>query len=246
MMWKKFALASIIVSLFVGLGWFWATQGLEQIEVPAAPENFEQQQQTEHSLTEPSSLWVIVNKHAGLPEKYVPKNLSAPPVRLRLNANEQQMMLAKVAHKDLQAMFQAASKDGITLVFGSGYRSGELQREFYTQYVANDGQKSADRLSARPGYSEHQTGLAADLVSADSACYLEACWAQTDEGKWLAANAHKYGFIIRYPKGKESITGYKYEPWHVRYVGRDLAKKVYDSGKTLEEYFELEPAPDYT
>lgn len=235
----------MLVVSFVGLGWFWINRNLEQIQVPSSPDALQQSSDPKYSLAEPNSLWVIVNKHNSLPEKYVPSDLTAPNVRLRLNANEEQMKLAKPAHKDLVAMFEAAKRDGVMLVFGSGYRSGELQREFYTQYVAQDGQKAADRLSARPGHSEHQTGLALDLVSDSNECYLETCWAKTREGKWVAKHAHTYGFIIRYPNHQEQTTGYKYEPWHIRFVGKDLSQKIYDSGKTLEEYFGLEPAPDY-
>lgn len=244
-MWKKLSVVIVVALVLSALGWFLVTNNLQQVEVPEPPAPNPGQMETELSLQDPESLWVIVNKHNALPENYVPKNLGAPNVKLRLNANEEQMMLAKPARKDTQAMFNAAKKDGVALVFGSGYRSGELQREFYTQYVAQDGKKAADHYSARPGYSEHQTGLALDLVSESSECYLEVCWAKTPEGKWVAANAHKYGFVIRYPNKKQDITGYQYEPWHLRYVGRDLAQKVYDADQTLEEYFGLEAAPDY-
>ena len=106
------------------------------------------------------------------------------------------------------------------------------QKIIYNDYVARDGQLMADTYSARPGYSEHQSGLAIDVNS------LDQDWENTPEGKWLSANCYKYGFIIRYPKGKEDITGYMYEPWHIRYVGKDLAEKLYNNGNwlTLEEY----------
>ncbi len=92
---------------------------------------------------------------------------------------------------------------------------------------------------ARPGYSEHQTGLAADVSRADGACELKACFSQTAEGQWLATRAWDYGFILRYPEGKEMATGYEYEPWHIRYVGVELARAVRDSGQTLEEFARL-------
>lgn len=244
-MWKKFLIGLLVIAGFAGLGWFWVSRGLQQVVAPDLPDVSEQKETPRFSLTEPDSLWVIVNKHYSLSEKYVPADLSTPRVKLRLNANEEQMKLAKPAHKDLVAMFNAAKKAGVTLVLGSGYRSGETQREVYTRAVAQDGQASADRLSARPGHSEHQTGLALDLSSADNTCFLETCWATTKEGKWVAANAHKFGFIVRYPRKKTSITGYLYEPWHVRYVGRELSQKIHNAKTTLEEYFELEPAPDY-
>lgn len=134
------------------------------------------------------------------------------------------------AYNALDEMQTAAAKEGIVLYVVSGFRDYDTQEEIYNRYVSYDGKANADRYSARPGHSEHQTGLAFDLNE------LEESFGETREGKWLAANAHKYGFIIRYPKGKEHITGYMYEPWHVRYLGKDIATKVYNSGLTLEEY----------
>ena len=122
---------------------------------------------------------------------------------------------------------------GLSLWIASGYRSYWTQNTLYNNYVASDGKEEADTYSARPGYSEHQTGLAFDLNS------VEDSFANTDEGKWVKDNCYRYGLIIRYPKGKESITGYIYEPWHLRYVGVEFATKLYNNGDwiTLEEYF---------
>ena len=135
-----------------------------------------------------------------------------------------------VAKAALDEMFAAAKNDGITLKVVSGFRSYSTQKTLYGNYVKRDGQAAADRYSARAGHSEHQTGLAFDLNSTKDS------FADTKEGKWIAQNAHKYGFIVRYPKDKEEITGYMYEPWHVRYLGKDIAPKVFDSGLCLEEY----------
>lgn len=121
----------------------------------------------------------------------------------------------------------------------SGYRSYPTQVQLYNRYVARDGKKAADKYSARPGYSEHQTGLTFDVGGVNSDKNLYASFGKTKEGQWIAKNAHKYGFIVRYPKGKEKVTGYQYEPWHLRYLGKGTATKVYQSGKTLEEYVEL-------
>lgn len=125
---------------------------------------------------------------------------------------------------------------GLSLWIASGYRSYWTQKTLYNNYVASDGKEEADTYSARPGYSEHQTGLAFDLNS------VEDSFANTDEGKWVKDNCYRYGLIIRYPKGKESITGYIYEPWHLRYVGVELATKLYNDGDwiTLEEYFGID------
>lgn len=135
-----------------------------------------------------------------------------------------------VANTALQKMFAAAKIDGLNLFVNSGFRSYETQKYLYNNYVARDGKSEADRYSARPGHSEHQTGLGFDINKADSS------FEGTPEAIWLAENCHKYGFIVRYPQGKEHITGYIYEPWHVRYLGVDIATAVYNSGLCLEEY----------
>lgn len=133
-------------------------------------------------------------------------------------------------------MKSEASKLGLDLYISSGFRSYSLQNTIYNNYVNMDGKANADTYSARAGHSEHQTGLAFDLNSIDSS------FADTQEGKWVNDNAYKYGFIIRYPKDKESITGYIYEPWHLRYVGTNLATKLYNDGNwiTLEEYYGID------
>ena len=138
-----------------------------------------------------------------------------------------------VANAALQEMFAAAKADGINLRVVSGFRSYTTQKNLYDKYVKRDGVAAADRYSARAGHSEHQTGLAFDINNASSS------FIGTAEAKWLAENSYKYGFIIRYPEGKESITGYKYEPWHVRYLGVDIATAVYNSGLCLEEYLNI-------
>ncbi len=134
------------------------------------------------------------------------------------------------AHAAFKNMQSAASSAGLNIYIASGFRSYETQRQIYNSYVASYGQAKADTFSARPGHSEHQTGLCFDLNSIDDS------FAYTQEGAWVAENCYKYGFIIRYPKGKESITGYQYEPWHIRYLGVDLATSVHNSGLSLEEY----------
>ncbi|GIN87329.1 hypothetical protein J6TS2_37150 [Heyndrickxia sporothermodurans] len=147
--------------------------------------------------------------------------------------------MRKVAAVALEKMFSAAEKDGIYLAGASGYRSQETQVSLYNNYVNIDGKNLADRYSARPGHSEHQTGLAIDVSGASGECAIEDCFAGTAEAKWLANHAHEYGYIIRYPKGKENLTGYIYEPWHIRYVGEDVSKEIYYRDITLEEYFNV-------
>jgi len=144
---------------------------------------------------------------------------------------------SKEARAAFEKMAQDARKHGFELVAFSTYRSYEYQQMLYNRYVQRDGKEKADRYSARPGYSEHQTGLAFDIgEKGREDLWLTEEFGESPAGKWLAANAHKYGFILRYPKGKEHITGYMYEAWHFRYLGVDLATKVKESGLTLEEY----------
>lgn len=135
---------------------------------------------------------------------------------------------------DAQAAFDKmqadAAKEGLNIYISSGFRSYDYQAGLYDRYVQRSGKAEADRYSARAGHSEHQTGLAFDLNS------IDMTFADTDECEWVNKHCAEYGFIIRYPKGSESITGYMYEPWHLRYLGVENAKKVYDSGLTLEEY----------
>ena len=127
-----------------------------------------------------------------------------------------------------------AANQGLNIWFASGFRSYDYQAQIYNNYVARDGQTLADTYSARPGYSEHQSGLAIDVNQIDDS------FAGTPEAVWLENHCHEYGFILRYPKGKENITGYQYESWHVRYVGTDLSYAVHASGLTLEEYFGID------
>lgn len=139
---------------------------------------------------------------------------------------------------DAQAAFDkmqaAAAKEGLNIYISSGFRSYDYQSGLYDRYVQRSGKAEADRYSARPGHSEHQTGLAFDLNS------IDMTFADTDECAWVNEHCAEYGFIIRYPQGSESITGYMYEPWHLRYLGTENAKKVYDSGLTLEEYLGID------
>lgn len=199
-----------------------------------------------YSLSDPNSIWVVVNKKRPLPAGYKPVDLINPDVPLRLGAGEEQMFIRREVANAVKEMFLAANKDGASgLVFGSGYRSEALQKQFYDSYAAKSGAAAADKFSARPRYSEHQTGLSFDLTSKSGKCHLEICFGDMPEGKWAAENAHKFGFIIRYPNSKVDKTGYQSEPWHLRYVGRKLAGEIKKSGQTLEEFFGLGSAAQY-
>lgn len=210
---------------------------------PAAKPAFDKQQR---SVSDPASIWVVANKRRPLdPATYTPQ-VAAPAMRLRLSASAPEMQVSTAAKADLERLDAAAKAAGVPLMLASGYRSYQTQTAVYASEVRAYGQAQADRQSARPGHSEHQTGLAIDLAPASGACMIEECFGSLPEGRWLAANAHAYGFIIRYPQGKEAVTGYLYEPWHLRYIGTDLAAELHRQGNpTLEEFFGLGAAPSY-
>nr|WP_318540544.1 D-alanyl-D-alanine carboxypeptidase family protein [Terribacillus saccharophilus] len=192
------------------------------------------------TVDNPDSIEVVVNKTRKFPDGWEPKDLVEPDVPFYFSEHLEKRKMRKEAAEALEELFAASQKDGMELVAASGYRSEERQKEIYENNVATQGQEETDKVSSRPGRSEHQTGLAIDLTSAEMALALEETFIDTDEGKWLAEHAHEYGYIIRYPEGKSDITGYSYEPWHIRYVGKDLAKQIYEEDTTLEEHFQME------
>lgn len=144
------------------------------------------------------------------------------------------------ARAAFEKMAARAKQDGFTLVAFSGYRSYDYQTTLYNNYLKRDGKTAADRYSARPGYSEHQSGLSYDIgEKGHEDLWLTSEFGDSPAGQWLVNNAHKYGFILRYPEGKEDITGYMYESWHFRYVGVEVATAIYEANSTLEEYLNL-------
>ncbi|MCR8644807.1 M15 family metallopeptidase [Paenibacillus sp. N1-5-1-14] len=181
---------------------------------------------------------VVVNKQRALPDGYIPPDLVYPNVPFSFNDKIEKRMMRKEAATALEQLFAGAAKENIKLVGISAYRSYETQKGVFAHNVKTQGEAKAAQFSARPGQSEHQTGLAIDVSSASAKYQIEQSFINTVEGKWLAAHAHEYGFIIRFLKGKESITGYEYEPWHIRFVGIDAAKEIHAKGLTLEEYFQ--------
>lgn len=186
----------------------------------------------------PASIAVVVNKTYYMPPNYVPKNLVYPNVPFIFKKKVEKRKMRIEAAKALEKMFAAAKKDRIYLSGVSGYRSYTTQKALFDRYVKRDGYEKARTYSAIPGTSEHQTGLAIDVSGSSGKCAAAPCFANTKEAKWLNKNSAKYGFIIRYPKGKESITGYRYEPWHLRYVG-NISKPIKAHGITLEEYLNV-------
>jgi D-alanyl-D-alanine carboxypeptidase len=176
------------------------------------------------SMEEAGSLSVVVNKKHKLPSDYVP-NLT----------NVRGASLRPEAASALETLLSDAEAAGLGVKIISSYRSYATQISTYNGYVNQYGQEYADTISARPGHSEHQTGLAVDVGG--GGCDLEICFGSTPFGEWLKTNAYKYGYIIRYPSGKEAETGYQYEPWHLRFVGTNTAWGIGDSNQTLDQFF---------
>jgi D-alanyl-D-alanine carboxypeptidase len=194
---------------------------------------------TKYSIDKPGSIWWIVNKNRPAGESYIPPDLVTPSVTLNPQKSHDENQVRKELDEPLQHLFSDADKGSIKLMLASGYRSYQLQNTYYSNYVRTSGEAEANRYSAKPGTSEHQTGLAFDVATVDRVHYLDQAFGNDPAGRWIADNAHNYGFIIRYPKDKEAVTGYMYEPWHLRYVGIDLAKELYNKNQTMEEFFGL-------
>lgn len=200
-----------------------------------------------YSIDAANSLWVVVDKKRPLnPLNYKPKGLKQPAFK-NAASNPYGIRLAKPAAEAIVAMANAMSKAKAgTLVLSSAYRSYATQVVVHDRDVAQLGLAAGERLAARPGYSEHQTGLAADVSAAGQGCVIRVCFAKTAAGKWLAANAWQYGFILRYPDGRTATTGYQFEPWHFRYVGIELATQMHVTNvAVLEDFFGLPAAPKY-
>lgn len=175
---------------------------------------------------------LIVNKTYPLPSNYQPKEPYKEIASDYLYGGD---YIEKNVMDAYLKMENGASKEGLNLKISSGYRSYKVQVDLYNNYVERDGKEAADKYSARPGHSEHQSGLAFDLNGTNEK-FLE-----TKEGKWLNDHCFEYGFVLRFPSGSEDKTGYMYEAWHFRYVGKKIAKKLYNDGKwiSLEEYYGL-------
>jgi D-alanyl-D-alanine carboxypeptidase len=202
-----------------------------------------------YSIDQADSIWVVINKQRRIsPPRYKPENLVFPafprprvqnPFGLQLRGE------AALATVELAAAMRAAGKG--TLILNSGFRTYNTQGALYDRTKETRGLAVAEKLSARPGHSEHQLGLAADFSARGQGCVILTCFGNTKAGRWLAENAHEHGFILRYPKGYRAITGFQYEPWHFRYVGAELAMEMKTTGiKTLEQFWDIKPAPSYT
>lgn len=188
--------------------------------------------------TDPDSYTVLVNRTYLISKDYIPADLVVPEIPFSFSGTYEKSYMRERAAKAVEKLFAGAAKKGYYLKGVSAYRSYERQKQIYNNNVKNRGTKKTDKVSAVPGSSEHQTGLTIDVSCSSVGCTLEKSFGRTEEGKWLKKNCHKYGFIIRYPKSKSKITGYSYEPWHIRYVGKNLAKYLYKNDLTLEEYYQ--------
>lgn len=174
---------------------------------------------------------ILVNKQNPLQFDYEPEDLAKPNIKFLSDTSEESRYMDKKAAKALEKLFKVAKEENINLIGSSAYRSYKSQVKIFRDKIESKGVDYANSYVAKPGKSEHQSGLAIDVTN-ESRCFDKT----SVEARWLADNAHRFGFILRYPEGKEEITGYNYEPWHIRYVDKDVAKDIYDRNTTLEEY----------
>lgn len=182
------------------------------------------------NIKNPENMLVLVNKNHKLSKDYIPSDLE----KISLKYATEEKYLRKEAKVAFERLSEEAKLRNYKIVATSTYRSYEYQDKLYNYYVETQGLEYADLCSARPGHSEHQTGLAVDVMGSNNDYDR---FEESIEFTWMRNNAHKFGFILRYPKGKENITGFKYEPWHYRYVGVDVATEIYQNDITLEEYY---------
>lgn len=192
----------------------------------------EKKEEPVYDTTSNDSLYRIANYDHTIDSSYVPADL----VDAGVNCKEGSRIRACMKD-DLENMFAAAIEDGVELYLVSGYRSYEEQEKLYDYYVKEYGEAVAHTMDAYPGVSEHMLGLSVDLGKADHEFELEDEFAGTDAYNWLMEHAKEYGFILRYPKNSEAVNGIAFSPWSFRYVGKEMAVKIMESGKTMEEYF---------
>ncbi len=252
-----FGLTSVIIALLVaGGGAAWAISATQQsvsevkpakISVPATPKPTAAATPTpepppapSYDVDGPGSITVVINKQRPFdPIDWAPDDLVLPEGIPNVWSHP----IRAEAAAALVQMYQAASEAGVPFTITSGYRDYWLQKEIYDGLVTQGGVDFADQDTARPGHSEHQTGLTVDLHGAEG-CQLSACFGETATGIWLRDNAYQFGYILRYNEGEQATVGYTYEPWHFRYVGIDVATAMHDQGVlNLEDFFGLPPAP---
>ena len=206
----------------------------EGLEEPSHPDEYPD------DVENPYDVLALVNKNHALPEDYEPEDLVIPDVRFPFEEDIPKKYMRKIAAEALEDMIAAGDEDGVAIFGQSGFRAYDRQVEIFAANAEKNGEEHANTYSARPGESEHQTGLVMDVTSEDAGFDLDIDFGETEEGKWIKEHAHEYGFIIRYPKDKVDITQYQYEPWHLRYVGEKAAAEIYENSETLEEYLGTE------
>lgn len=178
---------------------------------------------------------ILANKYHYLASDYVPDDLVKVEWKYRFGGESNIIQIRNEVYEAFKLMWNAANEEGHYLMVESGFRTYDYQKKIYDDYAKKRGVTYADSIAARPGYSEHQTGLALDIYS--KSCSTSNEFKNTKVYEWLLNNSYKYGFILRYPENKNKITGYNFESWHYRYVGVDLATKVHESGLTFDEYY---------
>ncbi|WP_252313014.1 D-alanyl-D-alanine carboxypeptidase family protein [Sinobaca sp. H24] len=193
----------------------------------------------EGEVENPDAVDALVNREYHLPSDYEPEDLIQADIQYASPGDNQKNLIRETAAEPLEQLFTDAESAGHELYAVSGYRSYDRQDVIFTQNAERDGEEQANTYSAKPGESEHQSGLAMDVSSESIGNQLSTEFGETPEGQWVAENAHTYGFVVRYPEDKTDITGYQYEPWHLRYVGTELSEELYKEELTLEEYYGL-------
>ncbi len=188
------------------------------------------------TVPDPAARLVLVDRQRTLPSGWAPSGMVTPRTSWATTDAVERRLLRPDAAAALDRLSAAAQREGVPIIGISAFRSDESQRQVYESYVRKEGTEAANRFSAAPGHSEHQTGLAVDVTGADGSCPTEPCFAFTPQAAWLEEHAPEHGFIVRYPKGKELVTTYTAEPWHLRYVGIGPALAMQRAGLTLEEY----------
>lgn len=214
-------------------------ENAEEAENDGRSEAGEDPPETEENgdLENPSAIDALINREYHLPSDYEPENLVIPDVAFPFEGEPQKKYMREKAAAQLENMFAEAQEEDIELSAVSGYRSYDRQESIFAANAEEDGEEEANKYSARAGESEHQSGLAMDVSAASVGYSLTTDLGETEEGEWLEENAHEYGFVVRYPEDKTDITGYQYEPWHLRYVGKDLAGTLHENDWVMEEYY---------
>jgi D-alanyl-D-alanine carboxypeptidase len=251
--WRRsaaFVFLPALILLFVGLFLLFGSLGAS-----AAPEaenhpgrlEFRDYDYPRSQLDNPMVSWFVVNKQRPIfPLEFEPHVLATPSSSASLD-NSRQIRLAPGAAAAVSRLAEAMSTElGAKLVLHSGFRTYSYQQDLFAAKIRQYGEELALIRSAQAGHSEHQTGLAVDVSALGYGCVIEQCFGETEPGKWLAQNSWRYGFIVRYLEGATAVTGYDYEPWHLRFLGVHLATEFHFSGaRTLEEFWGLPPAPNY-